>query len=383
MKWWSWTHKWSSLLATVFLLVSCITGLPLIFHHEIEDASRTYRVEHLPPGATHVGIDSIIAAAKAGHPGKVVQFLVTDADQGDTVSVTLGNAPDDDDGSLQVIVDTRTGRVLGEPDHRSGLMFVLLGLHTELFAGLAGSLVLGVVGLLFVLSLVSGIVVYGPFMRRLPFGTVRRRERRLRWLDLHNLLGIATVAWALVVATTGAVNTLAEPAIALWQSDQLAAVAGRYRNAPLVPQTDLASAQAAVTRGLSAAPGMELSLIAFPGTRYATPSHYTVFARGDTPLTRRLLTPVWVDARTNEIADTRPLPLYLTSILVSQPLHFGDYGGLPLKVLWALLDLVTIAILGSGIYLWVTKHRAAAGGTTISVASDPLASSGNMTDERT
>lgn len=33
---WSWIHKWSSLVSTAFLLLLCITGLPLIFHEEIE-----------------------------------------------------------------------------------------------------------------------------------------------------------------------------------------------------------------------------------------------------------------------------------------------------------------------------------------------------------
>ena len=32
---WSWLHKWSSLVSTAFLLMLCLTGLPLIFHHEI------------------------------------------------------------------------------------------------------------------------------------------------------------------------------------------------------------------------------------------------------------------------------------------------------------------------------------------------------------
>ncbi len=30
----------------------------------------------------------------------------------------------------------------------------------------------------------------------------------------------------------------------------------------------------------------------------------------------------------------------MTTLLLSQPLHFGDYGGMPLKILWALLDLL-------------------------------------------
>jgi len=35
IKTWAWVHKWSSLVCTVFMLLLCITGLPLIFHHEI------------------------------------------------------------------------------------------------------------------------------------------------------------------------------------------------------------------------------------------------------------------------------------------------------------------------------------------------------------
>ena len=33
---WYLVHKWTSLISTVFLLMLCLTGLPLIFHEEIE-----------------------------------------------------------------------------------------------------------------------------------------------------------------------------------------------------------------------------------------------------------------------------------------------------------------------------------------------------------
>jgi uncharacterized iron-regulated membrane protein len=49
------------------------------------------------------------------------------------------------------------------------------------------------------------------------------------------------------------------------------------------------------------------------------------------------------------------LPWYLTALLVSQPLHFGDYGGLPMQILWALLDIATMVVLGSGLYLWLKR----------------------------
>lgn len=43
--------------------------------------------------------------------------------------------------------------------------------------------------------------------------------------------------------------------------------------------------------------------------------------------TSRLYKPVLVDAQTAQITDRRALPWYLTALLISQPLHFGDYGG--------------------------------------------------------
>jgi uncharacterized iron-regulated membrane protein len=44
--------------------------------------------------------------------------------------------------------------------------------------------------------------------------------------------------------------------------------------------------------------------------------------------------------------------------LFSQPLHFGDYGEMPLKINWALLDIATIAVLITGLYLWMARRRA-------------------------
>jgi uncharacterized iron-regulated membrane protein len=47
----------------------------------------------------------------------------------------------------------------------------------------------------------------------------------------------------------------------------------------------------------------------------------------------------------------------MTALFVSQPLHFGDYGGMPMKIIWALLDVLTIIVLASGLYLWVKKRK--------------------------
>ncbi|UCV27265.1 PepSY-associated TM helix domain-containing protein [Ferribacterium limneticum] len=356
---WSWVHTWSSLVCTLFMLLLCLTGLPLIFHHEIGHLLGTeVEAPAMPADAPRASLDRVIEVARAQHPGRVVQFVSQPEDSADLWFVTLTPTPEPTDDFRSVVVDARTAEVLGQPRFDQGFMWVMFKLHVDLFAGLAGKLFLGAMGLLLLVAIVSGAVLYGPFMRKLEFGTVRRDRRpRLKWLDLHNLLGIVTLVWFFVVGATGMINTWADLLIKYWQHDQLSALLAPYQGQPTVPLAERGSLQAALEAAQRQAPETTLSFIAFPGTAFASPHHTAFFLRGNEPFTSRLLQPVLVDAKTSEVTAAPSLPWYLTALLVSQPLHFGDYGGLPMQILWALLDIATIIVLGSGLYLWLKKRR--------------------------
>jgi uncharacterized iron-regulated membrane protein len=349
---WAWVHKWSSLVCTAFMFLLCLTGLPLIFHHEIGHLTGTeVEAPPMPAGTPPANMDAVVASAKARHPARHVQFVFREPDETGLWLVGLGETPAATEGNTTVAVDARTAEVLAEPKFDEGFMYVMLKLHVDLFADLPGKLFLGCMGLLLLVAIVSGVVLYAPFMRRLDFGTVRRdRSARIKWLDLHNLLGIVTVAWAFVVGATGMINTWADLVIKLWQYDQMQEMTAPYKGQPLPEK--FGSLQLSVNQAQALEPDMKLGFIAFPGTLFSSPHHYAVFMRGATPLTARLFKPVLVDAQTAQVTDSRELPWYVTALLVSQPLHFGDYGGLPMKILWAALDIVTIIVLGSGLYLW-------------------------------
>jgi len=64
-----------------------------------------------------------------------------------------------------------------------------------------------------------------------------------------------------------------------------------------------------------------------------------------------------IDAETGTPTVIGGLPWYLRALELSRPLHFGDYGGLPLKILWALFDVMLIVVLGSGVYLWLSRRK--------------------------
>lgn len=357
LKVWSWLHTWTSLVCTIFILLLCLTGLPLIFHHEIGHLLGTEaEPAEMPADTPRISLDRVVDIAKERHPDLGGMFLSQEMDDDRIWYLTLSPTPRSHEGLKQVAVDARTGEILVEPQLESGFMYVINSLHIDLFAGLPGMLFLGLMGFLLLISLISGTVLYAPFMRKLRFGEVRReRTKRIKWLDLHNVLGIVTLVWFFVVGATGVINAWADLLVDYWQEDQLSEMVAPYQGKPVPEQ--IGSLEAAVQAARRLEPGMSVQFVAFPGTTFSSPHHYGVFMRGNEPLTSRLSKPVLVDATTSEVTDSRELPWYFKVLQVSQPLHFGDYGGRGVQILWALLDILTIVVLGSGLYLWFAKRR--------------------------
>jgi uncharacterized iron-regulated membrane protein len=359
---WYLVHKWTSLICTLFLLMLCLTGLPLIFHDEIDAATG-----HVAPlsgqassGDHGLPLDTVLASALKNRPGDVPLFMAFSNDD-PSITVTTGARPDiAASGMTLQILDRDTGKLISaEGESGEGVVDFLLELHKDMFLGQPGMLFLGAMGLLFVVAIISGTVLYAPFMRKLDFGTMRTsRSTRLKWLDYHNLLGVVVLAWMTVVGVTGVINALVDPITKVWQANDLAEMTRAYGGKAPLPPARYGSLDKAMAAARREIPGMNPQFIAFPGGAFSSKHHYAVFFQGATPLTEHLLTTVLIDAETGAVTDKRAMPWYFKALSLSRPLHFGDYGGLPLKLLWAALTLFTIVVLGSGVYLWLGKRKA-------------------------
>ncbi len=363
IKSWFLIHKWSSLVCTLFLLMLCLTGLPLIFHEEIEAVSEhgaSSKLEGPASAAEGLPLDSIISKALRDAGGGVPLFVGFSQDN-PVITVTTGPVPDAAETDMRLFSYNRsTGESIGEV-RDEGVMDFLLQLHTDMFLGLPGMLFLGAMGVLFVLAILSGLVLYAPFMRRLPFGAWRTEKSvRTARLDEHNLLGAVTLGWTLVVGLTGVINAFADPLTDNWRNGALREMVSAYEGEAPLPPTRYGSVDRAMAAARAAQPGLSPQFIGFPGGAWSSAHHYAIFFQGSTPLTSHVLTPALVDAETGKLTDMADMPAVNQALMLSKPLHFGDYGGLGLKPIWAAMTLLTIRVLWTGLLLWLRRNSATA-----------------------
>jgi uncharacterized iron-regulated membrane protein len=359
---WGKLHRWSSLACTVFLLLLCVTGLPLVLR---ADMDRWLSGNGAGP-APAVGLEQLermVLAAERLHPGARVISASIDED---TARVSLGLLPKgagEPAEALQLRFHAASGELLtGQEQAWQGFepfMDLLFSLHTDMFAGLAGALFLGAMALLFLVAIVSGVVLYGPFTQKLAFGTIRReRSARIRWLDMHNLLGIVTLCWAFMVGLTGAINELSLPLYQRWLVADVQPVLAAWQGRPLPALGQAVSVPDAVRAARPLMAGQTLARVMPPGD--VSPWHFALMVHGDTPQAAWRYDMILVDAQSGTWAERVPMPWYMVALVLSRPFHFGNFGGLPLKLLWCVLDVMTIVVLGSGLYLWWPRRKASA-----------------------
>ncbi|HET8880742.1 MAG TPA: PepSY-associated TM helix domain-containing protein [Solimonas sp.] len=356
-----WLHRWASLVATLPFLVLCLTGTVLIFHEEI-DAALGVVPSAQRSDAPHRPIAEGVANVLAAHPGERALSIGIDPENhpGVLLVVTAAAGETTFDHAKLRFAELATAQPIGESDPDKTLTGFLLELHSQWFLGPVGEVIGALIALLVLLSLLSGLVVYAPYVKRIAFGVLRRgKDARLLQLDLHNFIGAIVLGWALVVTVTGFLLGFSTIALMVWQATALGEIrtqaAGMTAVDPLHPPADVDRAIASALA--NAGPDRRITSVIFPGTNFSTPRHYTVLLSGKSGIEQRLFTASIVDAESGALVAHDEPPAYLKAIILSEPLHFGDYGGLPLKLLWTACTWLTLFITANGAWLWWNRRR--------------------------
>ena len=131
---WNAVHKWTSLVCTLFLLMLCLTGLPLIFHEELDAAlGASIEPDAAPDNSPLLSFDRIIEIARVAQPSRVVTIVGAD-DEDPIWHVYMASTITAPKTEVIVSIDSRTGRILHVgAAARGDVTKFLLDLHTDLF----------------------------------------------------------------------------------------------------------------------------------------------------------------------------------------------------------------------------------------------------------
>lgn len=347
-------HLWVGLTVGLLLVMAGLTGSILVFDEEI-DAVLNPGLLSVTPGEERAPLQRVVASVAAAYPEHPVSYIRMPRGPSETYEVTTaGTDP------LEIFVDPYRGTILGARGTTEGLINALFDLHVHLLSGETGEQVMGIVGLLTLLLVVTGMVVWWPGVRRWWRGfAVRWRSNWKRMnFDLHRAGGIWSAAFLMVTAATGAGLIFHDAFLAgaNWvtaspETPEPPAVVPR----PGEPWLPLDSLLRQADRAL---PGGTATYVAFPAVPEAPLSVRKYFDAALHPNGRSF---VYLDPWSGEVLaveSAMSAPAGMKALNLLYPLHIGSFGGVGVRVLYALLGLSPLVLFVSGLLMWWNRTQA-------------------------
>ena len=361
-------HLWLGLLSGIVVVIVCITGCLYVFKDEITDATQPWRFvtpqqkEQLPPSRILAIADSVT--------GGSTPTAVTYGEASDAVFV---DHYDPETGMTTVFVNPYSGQVLKTVvKHRTDFdffSFVLQGHRTLWLPREVGSPIVGYNVLVFLTTLVTGIILWWPkrwtrkalvqkFTIKRPFTFPRLN------FAFHNVLGVYATLLLVVLCFTGLIFSLS------WFSRAVYSVTsgGKELKPYVLPLSDTLQVANRValpldrlyTRLLKEEPAAKTFYFALPTQADGVYRVSVVHKRGSYYRTDNLffdrytLTPLkgsgpYAGKYTEASAADKFRRMNLE-------IHDGRIGGLPGKILLFLASLVGASLPVTGFLIWFRKR---------------------------
>ncbi|MEM8964537.1 MAG: PepSY-associated TM helix domain-containing protein [Acidobacteriota bacterium] len=353
-------HSWLGVIGGLVFFVCIFSGTLALFEQEL--TAWEHPETRFEDGTTKP-IDELLAIARTelDDPHDMFVWLPTPYTGGlEARSFT--------DGTLdRVHIDPVSGEVVERPG-RGALQFLTL-LHTDLHLPRPfGRYLVGLLGVFMMMSLISGVMAHPKAIRDL-FLLRWRPKLRLTYSDLHKQVGVWGLIFGMVMAATGAVIGLLglfAPIMVLSAfggdvGKATEAFSGPHREetgieAPMLPVSPLIDDLEARHPGSKVGSlffhhwgdetaEVTLNLERDPYREMATgEGHRVSLVDGET---------VFVSTFTSRGVGTR---LFGTV----QPLHYGLFGGLGLKMIYFVSGLLLALGIVTGTLIWLERRRPAA-----------------------
>jgi uncharacterized iron-regulated membrane protein len=379
------THRWASMTLGLVLIAIATSGAVLLYLPQLERVAHPglYDTTHGDP----ISATRALAIARADRSGIEPNALTLR----DGLWIASGDLKGHAGHARQLHIDAATGKVLGLDDEQYGVLGWLANFHdcfltcegyagfTPLFAhgtpflgneGLTvGGIVLGVIGLMLLWLVSTGLWLWWPSIRRFARGFAIRRRRGTYAFnyDLHKVVGAAALPFLAMWAFTGGSFELKQ------FEDAWYGVLPGERPPEYAPPTSkplkgksvsLAQAQQAVKREL---PNSRLTAIYLPDRTDKTSAYEFAVADGYDARSHSNYpgdVDVGVD-RYSGVAHVTYPTAYTRDRPVAQSLfqdfQFAAHAGTPvngaIRVIWLIFGLTPLLLAVTGVTTWWMRRR--------------------------
>jgi len=336
------THRWVGLTLGLLVFIVCFSGTLAVFAPELDWAfNEKWRV---PVEESPYDWDSIYNNVRERYPSWSISFILGPRHEGFAAQVLAKPVAGE---YVNVLVNPYNGQIQGVTSYWNLWRF-FRSFHRRLMVeNPAGLLLVTVLGLSFLVSLVTGLISYKKWWRYL-FRLRVNRNARVFWGDFHKLLGIWSLWIGLVIALTGA-----------WYFVELFAPA----ESPPVPKVKQVKSSQAMTDLNGAVEQLRSEFPTFSARRM-------LFLGGNQPIHVGGQTEQWllrdrsqggfVDPRSGTVLATHTtenmnIHQYISEI--ADPLHFGTWGGITTQIIWFVVGLGLSAGSLTGTLIWFRRTR--------------------------
>lgn len=347
-------HLWTGLVAGAYLFVIGVTGAVVVFRQELQRAA--YPEFHAPARAGGATAEpaALLRELRRAYPGYRLSGLDWPTYRRDTFLAYVSNGAE----FRTVFAHPESARVAGELPY--DWIRRLQDLHFDLLAGTTGRTINGIGALCLLAMGVSGLVVWWPGIARWRGGLVVHRGRgwkRVTW-ELHGVSGVWASALLLMWAATGAYYGFPQAARAAIAAVSPPTVVRPPDSAPAAGRAALAP-EAILARARRHVPDAQLARLVFPLGDRGT--YLVVLARrvhGDYDTSDEVT--LYFDQYSGDLLLARDHARRSGGDLVTAwigPLHFGSFGGLPVKAAWAVAGLTLPLLFVTGLVMWLNRRR--------------------------
>ena len=339
-------HSVAGLVSGLFILLLSLSGAALVFHDELDALQQPTVLAQ--KRLSLLSIDSCYSILQQNYPHaqisncniaesstKPFSFSIYDS------TLAKGTA------GIQVFLHPQTGAILktrgGSNDINHNFMSWLSAFHSSFHLHKSGEWMLGFFAIVFLISLVSGMILY----RKNIWSVLTFKKN-----DLHQLIGVYALLFNLMIAFTG-----------FWMQRYVFKKefysASNYipvikRSPPLTFKFN-----SAFNNIEKKFPGFTSYVIYFAQSKKGNTAVYGSRKSNSFIHSKKFADAILLDS-TGNIASTR----FVNEIspgdrydIISSQIHFGKYGGLPVKIMYSLLGLASALLSITGFILWLRRKK--------------------------